>query len=317
MPHSTRLPKYRRDPDRFGRIEPTSRDMEILRLVHERRFLTADMIAALVPGSRRQIARRLQGLFHHSFLARLLPPMRVRLGHDDHPIGSPKVAYALDAQGATALSAAFGVPLDALNWKPRNNQRMHWFLEHRLMISAFRATLELSLKATTRSLSYRGWTDEENLRDSVRVRYADGRIKEHRVAPDGYFAVQDGSNHRNFFVEIDRSTEDHPRLLAKFQSLWWYLSDGSAYFEKYQNPTNRLVLVVTMTERRLEAMRRTLRRVDPKGRGLRQFWFTTQSAYRLSSPGSLLDPIWRVGPTPRDHAEDPPRSLFQNTEALR
>src|SRR5882724_6882652 len=91
-----RLPKYRRAPERFGRFAPTTRDLRILQLVHDYRYLTAEQVTALLaPGSPRQIARRLQGLFHHGFLARLLPPLRVRTADDTRPTGSPRVTYGL------------------------------------------------------------------------------------------------------------------------------------------------------------------------------------------------------------------------------
>jgi hypothetical protein len=237
-PKTKRLPRYKRAPERFGRFEPTARDLEILRLVDDYRFLTSDHVFALVPGSKRQIARRLQGMYHHSFLSRLLPPLRMRDGIDDSPSGSPKFTYALDSEGAAAICHADKIPREELRWRAEHNGRMQWFIEHSLMVSTFRATMQLAL-AMRKDLNFVEWADEEELRDSVRVRYPNGRTELHRVAPDGYFAVRERGLHRNFFLEADRATEEHPRILAKFQSYWWYLSPGSAtYHEKFENPAS-------------------------------------------------------------------------------
>lgn len=308
-----RLPRYKRAPDQFGRFEPSARDLRILRLVHDFRFLTAELILALVPGSKRQIARRLQGMYHHSLLARLLPPLRVRDGTLNTLSGSPKFAYALDSEGARAICEAAGIAPTELRWRPEHNRRMHWFLEHSLMVSTFRATLELAI-ATDRSLALIRWGDEEDLRDSVTVQYPDGHRLVHRISPDGYFSVREGGSVRNLFLEADRGTEEHPRLLTKFQSYWWYFSKGSPYYEKYENPGNALVLVVCTSARRLAAMRKTLARVGDARHGLNRFWFTTSDRYQLQQPQSFMAPIWLVGPrTQTDEAQRKPdtsRALF-------
>jgi hypothetical protein len=306
-----RLPRYKRAPELFGRFEPTTRDVAILRLVHDYRFLTVDHILALIPGSKRQIARRLQGMYHHSLLARVLPPLRVRDGILSGVLGSPKFAYALDTGGARAICEADGIAASELRWRPEHNGRMHWFIEHHLMVSTFRATLELAL-AGDQSLDLIGWADEETLRDSVTVRYPDGHRQVHRVCPDGYFAVREHGTLRNFFLEADRGTEEHPRVLTKFQSYWWYLSDGSPYYAKYENAKNRLVLVVCTSEKRMAAMRKTLARVGDGRRSLGQFWFTTTSRYRLTQPESLRASIWFVGPRTYEARNEPdvPRAIF-------
>lgn len=304
-----RLPKYKRDPERFGRFDLTPRDLAILRLVLDYRYLTVDHIQALVPGSPRQIARRLQGLFHHGLVARLLPPLRVREAGKDWQ-GSPKVTYAIDAAGVETICEADGRAPKDLPWDPRHKQRMQWFLEHKLGVSTFRATLVRAVAGRT-DIELDRWLDEEELRRSVTVQYPGGREHEHRVAPDAYFAARHQGELRNFFVEFDRGTEDHPRLLKKFQALWWYFSEGSPYFEEYPNAKNRLVLIVAPSEVRLERMRDTLRKVDARGRGLRQFWFATEGDYRLADPATLLRPIWRVGVARNDDERAERRALFE------
>jgi len=66
---SVRFPRFKRSPA-VNPIRLTERDQDILRHVRRHRFLLSDHIQALVPGSRQQILRRLQRLFHHGYLDR-------------------------------------------------------------------------------------------------------------------------------------------------------------------------------------------------------------------------------------------------------
>jgi hypothetical protein len=293
-----RLPKFRRDPEGFGGLRLTSRDLEILRLVHDYRYVLVDHVLALVPGNRRQLEYRLQGLFHHKYLQRLLPPLAMRVGDDRSPSGSVKVTYGLDIEGASALARAEGISTDELAWEPRHSERMQWFIEHRLMLSTFRAAIEVALRGRS-DLELVEWRDEAEIRDTVTVQYSDGKKRQHRVAPDAYFAVREHGKLRHFLVEIDRGSEEHARLLPKFSGLWWYCAPESPFYRKFQDAKDVLILFVGTSEPRLEAMRRTLAKVDEKQRGLRRFWFTTDHRYRLGKPESVIGGIWDVGPVVR------------------
>lgn len=293
-----RLPKYRRSKERFGPFRLTSRDQEILGLVHQYRHVWIDHLQALIPGSDRQLARRVQGLFHHAYLARFVPPSRMRL-----QLGSPKMVYALDSAGAKVLAEARGISLDELGWHTSHNRRMEWFVEHQVMTADFHAVLELALGGH-RDLRLDTWRQDKELRGEVEIEYPAGdRI--FRVAPDAHFAVVEVGARRNFFLEIDRGTEEHRRLGAKFEAYRWYLSDGSPYHDDYENSNDVRVLVVTTSEGRLERMLDTLGKLDQRGKGLNRFWFTTADRYDLKNPARILSPIWRT------FRGNEPKSLFE------
>jgi hypothetical protein len=137
--------------ERYGNFTLTPRDYEILDLICRYPFLEARHIRALIAGSDQQITRRLQGLFHNSYIARYVPRQRMRMELDPGP---PVVAYGLDTRGARALranapalSGDHGAP-EAIRWRKAYTRRTEWFLEHRLLISHFRFVLQLATRST-------------------------------------------------------------------------------------------------------------------------------------------------------------------------
>lgn len=311
-----RLSKYRRTPGAFAGFVRTTRDVEILKLVHDYRVVEARHVLALIPGNRRRLQKRLQGLWQREYLDRLSPPSRFRVLDDGRPAGgSEPFAYVLTAKGAAAIAAAEGITVEELGFDPR--VRTHTderFLRHEIMKTTFRATLELAIHLDD-ELEFAEWRDELEVRDTITVRHPDGQTKTHHIAPDGYVLVREGGVARNFFLECDRGTERNARILPKFQNFWLYTAPRSHFYTTYPNAENRLILFVCSDETRLRAMRATLAKVDPEQRRrLAQFWFTLESRYDLGRPETLLGPIWQQGPrTGEDEAAGRPdtaKALF-------
>ncbi len=108
-----------------------------------------------------------------------------------------------------------------------------------------------------------------------------------RVAPDAQFSLGDARHERHFFLEIDRSTEEHRRLVQKYLSYWWYLQ--SPDFHRV-HPSGRRVNVLFVTtghSRLINALRRMPKpnRATHGGKGI--FWFALETAYALSEPSEL------------------------------
>src|SRR5215469_14065878 len=109
---SSRLPRFRRSNAISG-LRMTQRDQEILQYVHRHRFLRSDHIAALVAGSRQQVTRRLQRLYHHGYLER--PKCQI----ERYQPGSRRMAYGIGNKGAAWLKRELALPYNALEWKAK------------------------------------------------------------------------------------------------------------------------------------------------------------------------------------------------------
>jgi hypothetical protein len=120
-------------------IDLTARDLVIIRLVHRHRFLRSSHIVALIPGSRQAILRRLQLLFHHSFLER--PRCQIDYYYNG---GSREIVYGLGSKGGAVLRQE-GAAVRS-DWSEKNRAVKRIFLEHALMVSDFLVKLEISCR---------------------------------------------------------------------------------------------------------------------------------------------------------------------------
>jgi len=216
------LRRYAAQPDRFaeryGNFTFTARDFEILDLIYRYRYLEARHVRALIHGSGQQIGRRLQGLFHNQYIRRYVPRLRMRSDLDP---GAPLLAYGLELRGARALqshrahlAAESAAEPELVRWRKDHTRRTEWFVEHQLMISNFHCVLELALRETP-SVELLGW--DQSKKSWLRVPVPGERNRFLRVAPDARFSLRQAGQVRYFFLEMDRSTEEHSRLLRKFQ----------------------------------------------------------------------------------------------------
>jgi hypothetical protein len=132
------LPRFRR----IATVAPillTDRDRDIIRHVHQHRFLRSHQIVALVDGSKQQVVRRLQLLFHHGYLER----PRAQIQYYERG-GSKSIAYGLGNKGGALLRREFGTTVNSDSWNEKNNAIGRVFLEHALLVSDVMVSLELA-----------------------------------------------------------------------------------------------------------------------------------------------------------------------------
>jgi hypothetical protein len=296
----------------------TERDRELLKVIYEYRFITADMLQDLAPPvaltkrqqealdkliaakratcadagtaerpqrTRREILRRLQMLYHHGYV------QRHKLS-DHEPI-----VYALGNLGADELVLYHGIDRMKIDWTTKNREAGERYMRHGLMVSRFRHALELALRkspgATLDSWEPGGafkadvkYEDAVKTREGTRTQQVDGV-----VIPDGLFVVTDGAKPIHYFLEADRSTMSNARYLAKLKS---YFAFWSTYVRGGRQPsgiTQMRVLTITLSEERKKNLRMIADEVSTEAKDL--FWFACEQSYR-DEPEQVMSPIWQT-----------------------
>ena len=292
-----RRPRFRR-AEKMAPMRLTPRDEEILRAVFRHRFLRSNQIARIVPGSRQQLLRRLQSLYHHRYLER----PRCQLNYFEHGV-SRSMVYGLGNRGVAFLRRRENIPAHRLDWSVRNRSVQRFFLEHALLI----AEVMLAFEETCR---HRGDVrlladDALPLPDVTRrqrepfhwsVRLPGGASL--GVIPDKVFALEsyDGTGRINrtlYFLEADRgtmpvqrsgfATSSFARKLLAYEATWTQDVHRSRFgFSRMR------VLTVTTSAQRLENL--TAAAAD-LGRGKGVFLFIDAAA--VSSSTDLLAQPWR------------------------
>ncbi len=200
---------------RFKRVaisEPirlTDRDKAILSAVRKYRLLTTSQILSLVPGSRQNIVRRLQRLYHAGFLDR--PKAQLALRYTGELF---ELAYAPTGKAATVTAAVDGETASGKEFKPISSLSV----AHTLSVSDALISIETACK-----LSGIQFFDEQGILDSSSSKKSSRRLQwrvtvksgkdseEVGVIPDGFFAIErigdSGTSHRfYYFLEVDRGT---------------------------------------------------------------------------------------------------------------
>jgi hypothetical protein len=153
--------------------------------------------------------------------------------------------------------------------------------------------LELALRETP-GVELLSW--DQGQESWLRVPIPGVRAQFLRVAPDAQFSLREAGQVRHFFLEVDRSTEEHRRLLQKYLGYWWYLQ--SPHFHQAHPDGRRVnVLFVTTGNRRMLNMMETLRRMPKPNRanhgGKGVFRFACAVECRIDSPRFILARIWQ------------------------
>jgi DNA-binding Lrp family transcriptional regulator len=291
---SVRLPRF----TRVKQITPpqlTARDREIIRRVFEHRFLRSTHIHALIGGSRQQLLRRLQRLYHHGYLER--PRAQIDYYHQG---GSHSMVYGLGHTGAALLKRELNLPFHRLDWSAKNQEVKQLFLEHALLTADVMVAFELAcrrhgdvrlISASELSLPAETRRHREPFHWQV--------ITKHQLKlgaqPDRVFALEFPDLSRAyFFLEADRATMPVIRLnfekssfyrkLLAYEATWTQNLHRSRFgFHRFR------VLTVTTSAERVKHLIEAGRQLE-RGQGL--FLFTDLAS--LLAHGDILTLPWQT-----------------------
>lgn len=294
MEKTKRQSRYiRPSKDKIANLVLHSRDLEIIQIVYDYRFLRTDHITSLIEGDRTSIEKRLRKLWEHRYLERSFIPMI--FGKED---ATRRAIYSIDYRGANLLMKHKGADPKHLKHVLRHNKPENSYVEHQLMATQFRIVLTLAL-AQTKQAKILFWRQDKEIRDHVELLDNRGRKKRFPIAPDGYFALEDERGKMYWFLEVDRYTMDHRRWLNKMKAYyhWW---EEKRHTEKLGIKNFRVLAIcptATNRDARLEITKRVKIIRDGNQEepvGIKIFWFVSEEDYNLNKPSTLLEPIFHV-----------------------
>ena len=253
-----------------GRL--TDRDRQIAEDCFEHRVLTTEQLRLLHFTTQRIATRRLGKLHQLRVLERFRPTFQLGEGSSPHH-------WILGPAGAYVVAAGRGLDRDQLPWtrQPPETVAKSAALDHRRDTNEFATLLIEEVRAAGGTVPE--WRGERGARDLL-----DGI-----VIPDSYLILQRPSAPPlHLLLEIDRSTEDHGRLLTKARRY------AKAIPRSTLRHSNVLVLLVVPSARRAQTVAATLARgpwpiaVEPWSPGGEPPLALVERAARCSPPD--LDP---------------------------
>jgi len=306
---TNRTKQFKRQPKLVAPIGVwTERDHAIINALALYRFANAENIHQLVGGSYRKLQKRLQQLYHHSYIDR--PPKQITLWDK----GRSSYIYGLADEGAKLLRKRGADIIGADKpryWHQKNAKATSTHLHHTSLITAFAVKLQTACREKKIDCT---WTAEgKELQDKIdlplQVIHRPGKRrlnlksrKRASINPDGmaHLHWRTALRNRNLraFIELDTGTEPNIRetsygtdILTKMRAFVAW-SQASRHRDRFNIPGFLVLFATTGGEKRVENILATARAIDPKGKGLNMFWATT---FDFKSPtATLLDPIWQT-----------------------
>lgn len=284
------LAKFKRSPDQVV-FQMTDRDVAILQAINRYRYMRTTHIHDLLfsqNSSPQSARRRLRNLFHHGYLSRARP--YVKVGE-----ATPEIAYLLNTKGRDVLREHGEV---VKYWR-KGSEVKYQFLEHALSLSSFRVKLEKAVNKID-GLSIDKLIPDFEMRTEAAGyvglnRYMLYRELTHPVNRKTYIVHPDAlielcyehngkTASRLIFVEIDQGTQSLERIRDKVTG--YVLARDQRLFAQYAGHGNFLLLFQTQSERRRQNILSTL--VDHVGSGMVRVAFDAD----LSPESILTEPVW-------------------------
>ncbi|PYP84649.1 MAG: hypothetical protein DMG65_22205 [Candidatus Angelobacter sp. Gp1-AA117] len=287
-----RLPKFTRAPEAVYGKPVTDRGLLILTTISRYRFIKTSDIIRLVGGNEDVTYRHLQQLYHQNLTNRLALPKHG---------GQGEFIYFLDnARTLRVLVAHSKLNASVFNWDEIKGNREKYsqmgeesvgrflFLNHELMISRFRADIELECKNSDGRVELCQWMQGSSTWSKVQGN--SGKFLPHR--PDAFFTLRlpnapEGQQRSNFFYEADRGTSNLTRFREKLEAYLQFLIQEK--HKRYGVQKIRAVLVHTQKASwaaQLKSVAAQIASSEPLAAHL--FWFG--SSEEMGDRGSHFTP---------------------------
>lgn len=273
---STRRPRFERSG--VPSLKLTARDIKIIELAFEHRFLRSSNILRLELGSPQHVLRRLQLLFHHGYLSRPLAQVQY------YRQGSEPMVYGLGPLGLTAIKNQTSLPFHNGPSKLNPAEPNPLFLQHTLAVAEATIAIEAAcqknpgtkfLRMSDFMSAYAG----REFRSTVRVQH-NNQVHPVPIVPDKVFGLQQANVPMVYCLEVDRGTMPVKRknlnqssILRKmlaYHEFW----RAKGHLEVFRVPRLR-VLFLTTTEERADHFV-TMNKCFNHGKGSGLFLFGTQ-----------------------------------------
>jgi hypothetical protein len=287
-----RRPRFQRVSD-FPNTRLTERDRAIISAIARFRFLSTGHILSLVPGSRQNIVRRLQRLYHAGFLDRPHAQLPLRFaGYLFEMVYAPSQKTHVRATEEGTVSGK------------KCGQVSSLFLRHALSVSDSLIAVELACRQ--RGLVFTTEQDIVCLASKTevakhlrwRVTLKSGEVNEKvGIIPDAAFAIERRNHAGNFqrfyfFLEADRGTMPIRRRNLRLSSIY---RKALAYSKTRRNGVLKdrfgipgfQVLFITQSKNRLERMNEVCSDAL-QGRNTSLFLFATPDELKC-------DPLTKLG----------------------
>jgi len=286
-----RLPKFRRAPEAVSGKRLTDRSLQLIEAIARFRFITTSDLIRLTGGNEDVTYRHLQQLYHRDLISRMALPKNG--GHGEF-------FYFLDnARALKTIAESTKLNPAIFDWTQIKANREKYrdvqddgvghllFINHELMISAFRTSLEIECKGSGGRVEIEKWMQGSSTWDSVQA--SSRRHLPHR--PDAFFSLRlpnavAGQQRSNFFYEADRGTSNLTRFKDKLDAHLQFLIQGRHL--KYDVQKIRAVLIHTLKDdwsQQLKSVAAQLAASTPLAAHL--FWFTSSEEL---AKGKILAP---------------------------
>src|SRR6266540_2510621 len=176
----------------------TDRDRQIALDCYEHRVLTTEQLRRLHFVAARTARERLQELRQLRLLISFRPQRQPGQGSSPHH-------WVLDEAGALIVAAELGLERSELRWQAATALAIAASskLAHQLAVNEFCSRLAADANAAGGKLE-RWWGERRA-----------GQLLDRIVTPDAYLQLRTDGAELELLLELDRGTEDHPRLRDK------------------------------------------------------------------------------------------------------